>query len=178
MGNLLILSMIVILSGLAGVVAYFLLFKRFAKRPEVSAGLFTIASASFLAWFVFFFIPDFNSRQRIVQYAGEEYGISYSDIRIIERSPGEGELLTFSDNQAGAIAFYLDQSKKLELSTPCDKYSFSYVSHYLKETFSSDDLDLSEWRCVSHNKNKFDSYTLFENQTTGVYVLTFSWSFG
>ncbi len=178
MGDLIIFLFAALCSISTTLVLYFFAFKRFSRMPKRSLLLFFGIMVGSLTWFLIVFVPKHNAKNRIVQYAGSHYGVTYSDVEILERTPGEGEILTFSDNETGAIAFRSVNPISLNVANQCHDLNEFHWVHELKETVPSGQLAKESWSCVWHRVHDHDGYRLLYNRAKNVYILAFSWSFG
>ena len=178
MGHLFLFLFVTLFSILTTLPLYFFAFRRFLTKPKRFSFLFLGIMVGSLGWFLIVFAPKHNSKNRIVQYAGGDYGVTYSELEILERTPGEGEILSFSDNETGAIAFRTVNPISLEVANECQDLNSFYWVHELKETVPSGQLVEERWNCVWHSVHDHDGYGLFYNQANNVYILAFSWSFG
>lgn len=124
-------------------------------------------------------VPNHTAKRRILHYTKDEYGIEYRDIEIVERSPEEGEILAFSDNETGAIAFKLSQPIELKDGTECDdlRYNFYWLSS-LKKSAPVNRDEMKSWKCALHEVHQHDQYIMLHNSSKDLYILAFSWSFG
>lgn len=178
MGDILLLVFSAISSGILGLIIFFLVRKR-VSRPILISLAIAGALPGLLYWFLTVAVPTHNAKVRILQYTKDYYLIEYNQIEIVERSPEEGEILAFSDNETGAIAFKLSQPIELKSDTKCEdlRYNFYWLSS-LKKSVPANRDEMHNWKCARHVIHQHDHYILLHNTSDDMYFFAFSWSFG
>ena len=98
MSNAILLIFSITTSIFFGTFLYLLLRKKLiAKSLAISLSL-SMGLCLVFYWLLTSAIPTHNAKKRILHYTKDQYPIKYNQIDIIERSPGEGEILAVSDN--------------------------------------------------------------------------------
>lgn len=139
------------------------------------AGLLLLA-----AWAIFFLIPIHNSKQLILQCLQDKFQLSYGDLHIVARSPGEGELFDLSDQESGAVAFTSSRPLVFEGENDC-LLDIGRLQTHLESYEPGQSLsgNTQGMKCQSYEKgNRFSRCTLFRKDSENIYFLLYQWSFG
>ena len=113
MGDIILFIFSILCSGIFGGAIYLFLSKGGVKNSFLTSLLLSGLMCALIFWVLSSAVPKQNAKKRILYYTKNDYPIEHQHITIVERSPEEGEILAFSDNETGAIAFKL--SKPIEL---------------------------------------------------------------
>lgn len=119
-------------------------------------------------------LSNIYTKKKIVKYLGQQYGISYSNIDILERA---GMATLFSASEAGAVSFKVSGQARINASDgKCENYYFHLKDLLPESTISSESM--AEWYCAHHSVSTFHSYTFLYDPKISVYFLFIQTSLG
>ena len=183
-GAIMTLLLISLLCGLLvlGLGSIFLLIVRTPpkKRQGLQLLVGCLALLTCSLGLVFYIVPLHNSKLRILSCLEGKFQISYWDLSIEARSPGEGELVDLRDSQFGAFVFTSERPLPFEGTDDCLSLYQQIQSALggLQESTRLDPNSLS-MKCATYEVgSKFQTCSLLQHGSENRYYLFYQWSFG